>query len=120
MKVERTVLLPASPEDVWRALVEPDRLATWFGGRVELDGRAGGRVVLADDGGERWGTVETFEPGRLLVLRLWERSDGLTGSRVEFSLDEADGGTRLTVVESVIPTGGGWAGFRHPAAVSRG
>lgn len=102
MRVERTIVLPAPPDDVWEAVAEADRLASWFGGTVELDARPGGRVVMTDEDGERWGTVESWEPGRLLVLRLWERSPRLAGTRVAFSLDPADEGTRLTVVESSI------------------
>ena len=106
MRVERTVVLPAPPHVVWPALTEADRLAGWLGGRVELDARAGGRVVVADEDGERWGTVEDFQPGRALVLRLWERSAGLSGTRLEFTLDGVDEGTRLTVVESRIKSAG--------------
>ena len=120
MKVERTVVLPAPPDDVWEAVAEPERLASWFGGHVELEGRPGGRVVLRDDDGERWGTVESFEPGRLLVLRLWERSTRLSGTRVAFSLDPDDGGTRLTVVESSFGAHGEWAVGTDSLVLSRG
>ena len=102
MRVERTIVLPAAPDDVWPALAEADRLAGWLGGRVELDARPGGRVVVADEDGERWGTVEEFQPGRALVLRLWERSPGLSGTRLAFTLDGVEDGTLLTVVESRI------------------
>ena len=120
MKVERSVLLPAPPDDVWEAVAEPERLASWFGGHVELDARPGGRVVLVDEAGERWGTVESFEPGRLLVLRLWERSTRLSGTRVAFSLDPAADGTRLTVVESSIGAPGESMVGAHGLAVARG
>ena len=106
MRVERKVLLPAPPDDVWPALADAERLAGWLGGRVELDARAGGRVVVADDDGERWGTVEQLQPGRVLVLRLWERSAGLSGTRLEFVLDAVEEGTLLTVVESRITSAG--------------
>ena len=120
MRVERTVVLPAPPAEVWEAVAEPERLASWFGGHVELEARPGGRVVLTDDDGERWGTVESFEPGRLLVLRLWERSPRLAGTRVAFSLDPDNGGTRLTVFESAIGAPGEWAVGAHGVAVGRG
>jgi uncharacterized protein YndB with AHSA1/START domain len=120
MRVIRSVVLPARPDEVWPALTEPDRVAGWFGGRVELEARPGGRVVLDDDDGLRWGTVELFQPGRVLALRLWERSNGLSGTRIEFTLDGVDEGTRLTVVESMITSPHGWAGVPEPVGMSRG
>jgi len=120
MRIERTVVLPASPEEVWPALTESGRLASWLDAEVELDGRLGGRVVVVDEGGERWGTVEWFEPGRMLVLRLWEKADRLCGSRLEFTLDGVEDGTRLTVVESRIDAGREWGGRREPVGISRG
>ena len=120
MRVERTVLLPAPPDDVWPALAEAERLAAWLGGRVELDALSGGRVVVADEDGERWGTVEEFRPGRTLVLRLWERSPGLSGTRLEFNLDRVEEGTRLTVVESRIRSGHGRAGIPEAVGVPLG
>ena len=120
MRVERTVVLPAPPDDVWPALAEAERLAAWLGGRVELDARAGGRVVVADEEGERWGTVEDIEPGRTLVLRLWDRSLARSGTRLEFILDDVEEGTRLTVVESRIGSGQGRAGIREAVGVPHG
>lgn len=42
----------------------------------------------------------------MLALRLWERSPGLSGTRLEFTLDEVEDGTTLTVVESRIKSAG--------------
>ena len=120
MRIERTIVLPATPDEVWPALTEPSRLARWLDADVEIDSRQGGRVVVVDEDGERWGTVEWFEPGRMLVLRLWEKADRLSGSRVEFTLDEVDDGTRLTVVESRIDSGRDGGDRRQPGGVSRG
>lgn len=119
-RVERTVELAAPAERVWRELVEPDRLAAWLGATVELDARPGGRVVVSDDDGPRWGTVEHVEPGRRLVLRLW-RGPGsggrdLAGARLDFSIDDLGDTTRLTVVEAQIGFGAGAATAGGPVA----
>lgn len=119
MRVERSIVLPAPPDDVWRAVAEPDRLASWFGGDVELDARPGGRVVVADEDGDRWGTVEAIQPGHRLVLRLWQQATSLTGTRLEFILDGDETGTRLTVVETQLVLGAGARAGGRPARPER-
>ena len=42
MQVEREIVFPASPAEVWEALTEPERLEEWFATEVELDPRPGG------------------------------------------------------------------------------
>jgi uncharacterized protein YndB with AHSA1/START domain len=62
---------------------------------VELDARPGGVGVFRwSNGEERRVVVEDVEPERRLELR-WE-DDG----RVELTLEEVDGGTRLLVRET--------------------
>ena len=43
-RIVREVLLPADREEVWEAITRPDRLAEWFGGRVEVDPVPRGRI----------------------------------------------------------------------------
>src|SRR5436305_1360283 len=49
MEVEREIVVPEAPEEVWEALTEPERLEEWFATEVELDARPGGEGVF------RWG-----------------------------------------------------------------
>jgi uncharacterized protein YndB with AHSA1/START domain len=104
--VERTVELPASVEEVWAALTEPDRLSAWVGGRVvELECRPGGRgLVRRDDGAVRRLAVEAVDPVRRLVLRWWPFEDGMSapggrGTTVEFLIEPAGDGCLLRVLE---------------------
>ncbi len=95
MEIERDIVFPASPAEVWEALTEPERLEEWFANEVSLDAQPGGEGVFRwDDGDERRAVVRELEPEERLVLD-WE-DDG----QVVLELEEVDGGTRLHVVET--------------------
>ena len=95
MEIERDIVFPASPAEVWEALTEPERLEEWFANDVELDPRPGGEGVFRwENGEELHATVEVADEERRLALR-WE-----SGGVVELELEEVDGGTRVVVRES--------------------
>jgi len=95
MQIEREVVFPASPDEVWEALTEPERLEEWFATEAELDPRPGGEGVFRwGDGEERRAVVREAEPGERLVLD-WD-DDGAT----VLELEEVDGGTRVHVTET--------------------
>jgi uncharacterized protein YndB with AHSA1/START domain len=108
--ITKTVTLPATAAEVWRALTAPEELSAWLGEVVELDARAGGSVILRDASGSiRRGIVEEAEPERLLVVR-WRRLDGAgstlqvgDATRVSFELQDDGASTRLTVREERVP-----------------
>jgi uncharacterized protein YndB with AHSA1/START domain len=100
--VERETLLPASPDEVWEALTDDDRLSEWLAEEVELDPVEGGDLRVREAGGEiREGTVETVvEPERLAFT--WG-SPHEEPSHVDFRMEPAEGGgTRLVVRETRI------------------
>jgi uncharacterized protein YndB with AHSA1/START domain len=97
--VRREIVLPVERERAWALLTEPAELREWLADDVELEPEVGASLRMAwDDGEVREGLVEEVEEERLLRFR-WD--DGTTGvpSRVEWTLDDAPGGTRVTVVE---------------------
>lgn len=99
--IERSVWLPADREVVWRHLTEGSLLSTWFGGAAELRARPGGEVRFEEgDGPLRWGTVEAVVPG-LRLQWSWRAGDG-DPSLVQIELEDHDGGTRLTVTETLL------------------
>jgi uncharacterized protein YndB with AHSA1/START domain len=109
MRLEKTLLLPASAEEVWRALTEPDGLSAWFGAEASLDRLVpGARVEFRFDGGAvRAAVLEEVELRRVLTFRWlpFERAaDGtprrLPATRVEITLLEREGGTEIDVVET--------------------
>lgn len=96
MQVEREIVFPESPGEVWEALTEPERLEEWFATEVSLDARPGGEGVFRwGDGEERRATVREVSVEERLVLD-WEDD----GGEVVLELQEVDGGTLLRVVES--------------------
>ena len=96
--VERETLIEASPEEVWEALTEEDRLREWLAPDVELDPHEGGEIAVRDGGEERGGTVETVEENERFAFT-WSRP-GEGESFVEFTIEAQPGGTRVTVVET--------------------
>ena len=82
-------------EELWAALTEPERLEDWFANDVEIDLRPGGGASFRwGNGEERHATVIEVDPERRLALHFDDEGE------VEFTLADADDGTRLTVVET--------------------
>jgi len=105
--LERQIFIPASPQRLWEALTEPDRVATWLEARVEWDLTPGGRARFTTDDGEvRHGQVEEVEPGRHLRFRWWPEGEDVDAtSEVTYDMQPTDDGTLLTVKERPIPAG---------------
>ncbi len=112
-RIQRTILLKAPRSRVWRALSNAAEFGAWFG--VDFKGKAfaagkpvRGKVTYPGyEHIEMEVQIERMEPERLLSWR-WhpaaidpavDYSDEPT-TLVEFELEEVEGGTRLTVVES--------------------
>jgi uncharacterized protein YndB with AHSA1/START domain len=108
--VERETLVEGTPEEVWEALTDEDRLEEWMAPEVELDLTEGGEIAVRDGDDRRTGTVETLEEGERFAFT-WSRP-GEGESFVEFTIEALPGGSRVTVVETPIgPTAiaaGGW------------
>jgi uncharacterized protein YndB with AHSA1/START domain len=95
MQVEREIVVPESPGEVWEALTEPERLEEWFASEAELDARPGGAGVFRwGDGEERRAVVREAEEAERLVLD-WD-----DGGEVVVELEETDGGTRVRIRET--------------------
>src|SRR3954454_11442165 len=96
--VERETMVEASPEEVWEALTDEDRLEEWLAPDVELDPVEGGEITVRDGDAERHGTVETVEESERFAFT-WSRP-GEGESFVEFTIEALPGGSRVTVVET--------------------
>ena len=95
MQIEREIVFPATPAEVWKAITEAERLEEWFATEVELDARPGGEGVFRwGDGDERRAVVREVEEAERLVLD-WD-----DGGSVVLELEPMVEGTRVHVVES--------------------
>jgi len=103
-RIERTVEIAHPPARVWAALTTAEGLGTWFGNEATIDLRPGGSARM------RWNDGPTVE---MRVERVEEPTVfGITShiyglpeddprrTYVEFTLEPAGAGTRLTVIES--------------------
>jgi uncharacterized protein YndB with AHSA1/START domain len=110
-RIEKKIHLRAPRSRVWRAVTDAGEFGTWFqaelkgtfapGARIEARLTASGMDLTFDM------TIERMDPEKLLSFR-WHPypiDPGVDYSAepttlIEFRLEEVDGGTELTVVES--------------------
>jgi uncharacterized protein YndB with AHSA1/START domain len=103
-RIERTVELAHPPGKVWAALTTAEGLGTWFGNEAVIDLRPGGTARM------RWAhgfavdmRVERVEEPAVFGFT-WPiyglPEDDPRRTYVEFTLEPAGAGTRLTVVET--------------------
>jgi uncharacterized protein YndB with AHSA1/START domain len=97
-RVEREVLLPASREEAWQALTDPEQVEEWLADEAEFDLRPGGDLAMRTNGEEREGFFELIEEPSRLVF--WWGEPGGDLARVEVDLAELEDGTHVRVVES--------------------
>jgi len=89
----------ADINDLWSALIDPVRVARWYG-QVEGDLRPGGdfRLLVHGSGWEGTGRVEACEPPQRLVVRTRELSQQFD-TTLEATLT-ADGDQTILVIEA--------------------
>lgn len=99
--LDRTVVIAASPEIVFRFFTDSTRWASWWGAGSTVDGRPGGRVYMRHpDGTESGGEVVELKPPSLFVFTYGFASGkpfANGASRVTISLVPDKSGTRLTL-----------------------
>ena len=93
-QAESQTVVPATPEETWEALTDPDHLGEWFADDAEVELRPGGDLQI----GDRSGFVEEVVESERFVF--WWAAEGEESSRVEIELEPAVSGTRVRVVET--------------------
>ena len=103
-RIERTVEVAHPPATVWAALTTAEGLSSWFGNTATIELRPGGSARMTWSGGETANMrVERVEEPTVFGFT-WAiyglPDDDPRRTYVEFTLQPAGAGTRLTVVES--------------------
>jgi uncharacterized protein YndB with AHSA1/START domain len=93
-RIERELLLPASPEEVWDVVTRDG----WLADEVRLDLRPGGDASFRTDDALKTGWIEDASaPSR---LAFWWAAGAEPATRVELTLRSERDGTRLRVIET--------------------
>jgi uncharacterized protein YndB with AHSA1/START domain len=104
--IRRSIQIDAPRASVWAALTDPEKISQWFGDSTELPS-----LEVGTEGAFEWEgygrfplSVAAVEPMDLFAYR-WANTPGGTladdaSTLVTFTLEDADGGTQLTVVET--------------------
>jgi len=96
MDVTRDIVLPVDREEAWEVVCDPE---AWLAEHADLELVPGAEGTID----ERRAIVEEVEHAERLTF-WWGDPDALL-TRVQLTLDDVRGGTRVTVVESGPATG---------------
>lgn len=108
--VRRTIHIEAPRELVFAALTSPEQIAQWFGQRAEFPNgvHAGATGSFGwTDHGDFPVRIESYEPSSRFAFTWGAPGEEIredNSTTATFTLDEADGGTELTVVETGFDT----------------
>lgn len=108
----KTVFFAASRETVWSFLTDKDKLAQWFHPAEAnlVKGQDFALVGRAEDGStvkQCWGTVVQMDPPSFLVYSFTIKPLGGALTTVSWTLEEAHGGTKLTLKHEGIAEAAG-------------
>jgi uncharacterized protein YndB with AHSA1/START domain len=95
-QIERSVDVPAPPEEVWERIVDGDLAEEWMG--IRLEPRPGGVVDVPDR--EMIGTVEEVIPGESITWS-WREIEA-DPSQVTITIVPIPTGTRVTITERLL------------------
>lgn len=108
-RLREQVVIDAAPRAVYESLIDPAAFAAWFGAKLDVEPRVGGRWSMGGGTADPPpAKIVDLEPGRRLSVA-W--GHGLVES---WELEESGGRTRLTFTQSGFGEGrppyGGWMG----------
>lgn len=123
--ITKTAFFAATRETVWSFLTEKEKLARWFHPpEADLaDGQDYALMGKGQDGSEVkqcWGTVLQMDRPSRLVYSFTVKPLGGSMTTVTWTLEEAHGGTRLTLEHAGIGAAAGEAALGLLMALDKG
>jgi uncharacterized protein YndB with AHSA1/START domain len=107
LRFTRTV--QALPAEVFRAFTHATALRDWLAAAAASQPQPGGGLYLRwNSGYAAHGTFTALEPGRKVAFT-WQGTGEPSPSRVQVSLAEKNGGSRVTLTHSGLGRGKAWA-----------
>ena len=103
--ISKSIYLPLPREAVWSWLIEPDKLAQWFHAPKDTLREGEDYALIGKDSGNRlcWGTVEEMHPVDYMRWSFSVYPAPDTVGTVEWRLEDAPGGTKLSLKHSNLP-----------------
>ena len=127
-RLEREVWINTKPEVVWAFLTQPEKMIRWMGVEAAAEAKPRGiyRVNITGKEIAAGQFLEATTCRHLVYTWGWEGEEALppSKSRVEITLEEERGGTRLDVVHSGLPPdqvaghGEGWDHYLERLAIA--
>jgi uncharacterized protein YndB with AHSA1/START domain len=121
--VTREVFVRVAPERAFEAFVRVSEILSWLADGAVIGPRPGGNWALgwyadphSDAGYSSIGQIETYEPGRALVVGnlVFSSPEGPSFGpmRLAVKFTGVEGGTDVTVTQEGIDEGPAWAAYR--------
>jgi len=101
--IKQTVVIPASPKEVYEAYINPEKHAEFTGAKATGKPKVGGKYTAWD--GYIFGKFLVLEDGKRVVQEWtttdWE--DGYEASKLELTFCQVPKGTEIVMVHSNVP-----------------
>ena len=100
--IKQIILIPATPEEVYDALIDEKKHAEFTGAKAKIDPKVGGKFTAWD--GYIFGKNIELVKGKKIVQE-WETTEwpDYPPSKAEFVLRKKGDGTELTMIHSKVP-----------------
>jgi len=122
--ITKTIFLKASRETVWSYLTDRNKLGEWFHPAAEnlVEGKPYALLADASDSESKmcWGTVLSANEPSFLSYTFTVKPLGVAETTVKWTLEEAAGGTRVTLVHEGIGEAAGDAALGLLSALDAG